>query len=243
MFRFKQFTVCQGESAMKVGTDGVLLGAWCRIEPEYKRMLDVGTGTGLIALMLAQRTAKIQTIIDAVEIDNQSAQQASENFEASPWASRLRVIDGSLQKFACGFQTPVYDHIVSNPPYFSSSLISPDARRTTARHTIDLTYEQLVKYSCMVMRRGGRLSVVLPSDDVARIEAIATQMQMFMTRRTDVFPTDESALPKRSLLEFTHVRGDEKPIVEHSQLIIEQGGRHLYSEQYRELTREFYLKF
>lgn len=243
MFRFKQFTVCQGESAMKVGTDGVLLGAWCRIEPEYKSMLDVGTGTGLIALMLAQRTAQIKAMIDAVEIDNQSAQQASDNFETSPWTSRLRVIDSSLQAFACSFQTPVYNHIVSNPPYFSASLLSSDARRTTARHAVDLTYEQLVKYSCMVMRCGGRLSVVLPYDDVVRIEAIAAPMQLFMTRRTDVFPTDSSPQPKRSLLEFTHDSSGERPLVEYSRLIIEQGGRHMYSDQYRELTREFYLKF
>jgi SAM-dependent methyltransferase len=134
MFRFKQFAVRQDRCPMKVGTDGVLLGAWAEVRPGDRRMLDVGTGTGLIALMLAQRSA---AWITAVDIDVECATQAAENFAASPWADRLDAVSVAVQRY-----DPVekFDLIVSNPPYYVDSLLSPDEGRNTARHAAGLPF-------------------------------------------------------------------------------------------------------
>lgn len=243
MFRFKQFTVIQEASAMKVGTDGVLLGAWFELWPGCRRVLDVGTGTGLIALMGAQRSVAEATRIDALEIDAMSTQQATENFEASPWSMRLRAINSSLQNFATGFQPPLYDHIVSNPPYFIASLLSPDVRRSTARHSGTLTYDELIGHSVMLLRRGGRISVIVPTEHADQITQIGLRHNLHLTRRTDIYPTDTSPSSKRTMLEMTHAAGSTSPEVRHNTIIIEEGGRHCYSNEYRELTKEFYLKF
>ena len=137
MFRFKQFAVRQDRCPMKVGTDGVLLGAWAEVRPGDRRMLDVGTGTGLIALMLAQRSA---AWITAVDIDVECATQAAENFAASPWADRLDAVSVAVQRY-----DPVekFDLIVSNPPYYVDSLLSPDEGRNTARHAAGLPFGEL----------------------------------------------------------------------------------------------------
>ena len=137
MFRFKQFAVRQDRCPMKVGTDGVLLGAWAEVRPGDRRMLDVGTGTGLIALMLAQRSA---ARITAVDVDAECATQAAENFAASPWADRLDAVAVAVQRY-----DPVerFDLIVSNPPYYVDSLLSPDEGRNTARHAAGLPFGEL----------------------------------------------------------------------------------------------------
>ena len=144
MFRFKQFAVRQDRCPMKVGTDGVLLGAWAEVRPGDRRMLDVGTGTGLIALMLAQRSA---AWITAVDIDVECATQAAENFAASPWADRLDAVSVAVQRY-----DPVekFDLIVSNPPYYVDSLLSPDEGRNTARHAAGLPFGEL---AAAVVRR------------------------------------------------------------------------------------------
>ena len=134
MFRFKQFTVCDERSAMKIGTDGVLVGAWADVEDDW-RILDVGTGTGLIALMLAQRNASAKIV--GIDISHEAVEEARDNFSRSPWATRLSAIEGDV----CGFEgSEKFDHIVSNPPYFVDSLHSPDALRTMARHTSSLMF-------------------------------------------------------------------------------------------------------
>ena len=141
-FRFKQFTVWHDRCAMKVGTDGVLIGAWCDVDA-CRRILDVGCGTGLISLMIAQRTSD-RTMIEGVEIDAVAAEQAAENTDRSPWKNRLRIHTSDFLDFATS-ATVRYDHIVSNPPYFEKSLLPEDAARLTARHTGRLTYESLLR--------------------------------------------------------------------------------------------------
>lgn len=156
MFRFKQFAVRQDRCPMKVGTDGVLLGAWAEVRPGDRRMLDVGTGTGLIALMLAQRSA---AWITAVDIDVECATQAAENFAASPWADRLDAVSVAVQRY-----DPVekFDLIVSNPPYYVDSLLSPDEGRNTARHAAGLPFGELAAAVVRLLSPGGRFALVLP---------------------------------------------------------------------------------
>ena len=138
MFRFKRFSVCQQGCAMKVGTDGVLLGAWCALEASQRRVLDIGTGTGVIALMAAQRSAEAR--ITAVDIDGECARRAAGNFAASPWGDRLEAVQADIRDFASGH---TFDHIITNPPYFSSSLLPPDSGRRLARHCVALPFADL----------------------------------------------------------------------------------------------------
>ena len=163
MFRFKQFAVRQDRCPMKVGTDGVLLGAWAEVRPGDRRMLDVGTGTGLIALMLAQRSA---AWITAVDIDVECATQAAENFAASPWADRLDAVSVAVQRY-----DPVekFDLIVSNPPYYVDSLLSPDEGRNTARHAAGLPFGELAAAVVRLLSPGGRFALVLPPVEMAAL--------------------------------------------------------------------------
>ena len=167
-FRFKRFCVCQGRSAMKVGTDGVLIGAWCSVLPDAKQILDVGCGSGLIALMLAQRTESQASTVRAIAIDSESAAQAAENFEASEWAERLSVECVSLQDYSRQGARK-FDLVVSNPPFFVDSLKAPDVARNNSRHCDTLTHEELLKYSSEMLVDGGRLAVVLPSVEAKRM--------------------------------------------------------------------------
>ena len=165
MFRFKQFAVRQDRCPMKVGTDGVLLGAWAEVRPGDRRMLDVGTGTGLIALMLAQRSA---AWITAVDIDVECATQAAENFAASPWADRLDAVSVAVQRY-----DPVekFDLIVSNPPYYVDSLLSPDEGRNTARHAAGLPFGELAAAVVRLLSPGGRFALVLPPVEMQRFRS------------------------------------------------------------------------
>ena len=287
-FRFKQFLVRQERTAMKVGTDGVLLGAWCRVDPAWRRMLDVGTGTGLIALMLAQRSAAGDSerfddkahrasalnaagpvektsspVIDALEIDAASAGQAAENVAASPWSDRIEVWHDSLQHFAAAYyaEDPVregYDLVVSNPPYFTDSLLPPDPARTAARHTIHLTYEELLEGAFSVLVPEGLLAVILPFDQTEVFVRSARERGFSPERRSDVCPTAGSG-PKRSMMEFRKMPGEERcgvsgsmpkasdsappEFLERDSLVIERDGPLTYTDEYKALTRDFYLKF
>lgn len=233
-FTFKRFSVSQMRSAMKVGTDGVLLGAWARITPEHRRVLDVGAGTGLIALMAAQRSEAWGAEIVGVEIDAPSAEDARENFARSEWAERLSLVECAAQEFC---PEGKFDHILSNPPYFVDSLTSPDASRTTARHTTSLSFEELARAAARLLTAEGVLSLVLPYDAVADMTLAAARAGLFLVRRMDV-RTKESAEPKRSLLEY----GFAPRPTEHTTLTIHISGGD-YSPDYRTLTRDFYLKF
>ena len=229
-FRFKQFAVEQDDVAMKVGTDGVLLGAWAACEGA-KRILDIGTGTGLIALMLAQRNPEAQ--IQAVEIDETATRRARSNFDKSPWAERLEVKCCAVQEFN---PAEKFDLIISNPPYFVDSLLPPDAKRSTARHTHDLSFEELDKAVCRLLADEGRFALILPTAEFEKYLSI-TQLQL--VRRCDVYPKIGAEI-KRVMAEFAK---SETADVTHEKITIEQECRGDYTDEYRTLTKDFYLKF
>ena len=229
-FTFKQFAVEQDDVAMKVGTDGVLLGAWADCNGA-KHILDIGTGTGVIALMLAQRNTEAQ--IHAVEIDETASKRARSNFDLSPWSERLEVECCAVQEFN---YTEKFDLIISNPPYFVDSLLPPDAKRSTARHTHDLSFEELDKAVCRLLDDDGRFALILPTTE---FEKYLTITQLYIVRRCNVYPTTGSDV-KRVMAEFA-----KQPTAEIAleNIIIEQERRGDYTAEYRTLTKDFYLKF
>ena len=229
-FRFKQFAVEQEDVAMKVGTDGVLLGAWAACDGA-KCILDIGTGTGLIALMLAQRNAEAQ--IHAVEIDETATRRARANFDISPWTERLEVEQTAVQHYS---PSEKFDLIISNPPYFVDSLQCPDAKRTTARHTQDLTFDELDRAVCRLLAEDGKFALILP---VNEFEKYLSLTQLHLVRRCDVHPTTGAAV-KRVMAEFAKSKTATLTL---ENITIEQERRGDYTDEYRALTKEFYLKF
>ncbi|MDD4719584.1 MAG: methyltransferase [Bacteroides sp.] len=232
-FQFKQFSVYQDRCAMKVGTDGVLLGAWVDVA-NAKNTLDIGTGTGLIALMMAQRS--VSSLITAIEIDSEAACQATENVLNSPWKDRIEVVNADLLDFNCSKR---YDVIVSNPPYFSQSLPSPNKQRTLARHNDHLTYSALIQKVATLLSENGRFSVIIPYDHKDEFIQLASQSRLYLQRIVAVKTTPTSVF-RRVLLEFSFVES----IVEQlkvEELLIERE-RHQYSIEYINLTKDFYLK-
>lgn len=227
---------------MKVGTDGVLLGAWCRILPADTRALDIGCGTGLIALMLAQRGEKNGLHIDAVEIDEPSAEEAAANVQESPWPGRVSVIRDSVQDFSVRTAAR-YDLIVSNPPFFSGSLLAPDPARAAARHAVSLTCDELLASANALLSPSGRFCVVIPSLDVTRFLETSARHGLKPGRITDICPKPQ-APAKRCLIELLRC---ENPLAPgeplRDDITIELSSRHDYSPQYTELTSDFYLKF
>lgn len=232
-FRFKQFTVWHDKCAMKVGTDGVLLGCWCDV-PEARTILDVGCGTGLISLMLAQR---IPAQIDAIDIDESACIQARENVSHSPFSDRIHIIYTSLARFA---QTNTgkteYDCIVSNPPYFIDSLKCPDKQRTMARHTDTLPLDQLIHDSKRLLSPSGCLCLVLPFDQRDALLRLVREEGLHLQKETDVYPTPASQ-PKRLLVQVGR-QACEYPQM--SSLVIEKE-RHHYTDEFIALAKEYYL--
>ncbi|MDR1880745.1 MAG: methyltransferase [Tannerellaceae bacterium] len=230
-FRFKQFTVAQEGCGMKVGTDGVLLGAWVAVGA-CEAMLDVGTGTGLIALMLAQRSG---AVVDAIDVDEAAFRQARGNVSASPFAGRIKVYHASLAAYASTAERR-YDLVVSNPPYFVRSLKSPDRQRTMARHADTLPLPCLVRDSLSLLTPNGRMAFILPSSREEELMEIAGEYGLNRIRKTAVIPRP-GALPKRFLVELSAV-----PSLPCSTgLLTLEESRHHYTPAYRELTRDFYL--
>ena len=229
-FRFKQFSVEQDDVAMKVGTDGVLLGAWAECEGA-RRILDIGTGTGVIALQMAQRNPTAQ--VQAVEIDETAARRARANFDNSPWAERLEVEQTPVQEFSPAER---FDLIISNPPYFVDSLVPPDAKRSTARHTHDLTFEELDRAVCRLLAESGRFALILPEPE---FERYTEQSQLHLVRRCNVHSVEGGAI-KRVMGEFSK---DKPAKIEIESLAIEVERRGEFSADYRALTKDFYLKF
>ncbi|MGL4293983.1 MAG: tRNA1(Val) (adenine(37)-N6)-methyltransferase [Bacteroidales bacterium] len=239
-FQFKQFTVHQEKCAMKVGTDGVLLGAWCDVTNK-KRVLDIGTGTGLIALMIAQRNQ--DAMIEALDIDTEACLQAAENFISSPWKDRLSVLHADFTKFASS-ASDRYDLIVSNPPYFENSLKNNCNKRTQARHTDTLPFETLIGSARSLLQPDGCLALVYPSIANERILSLACQNNLICVRQTKI-KGSANALPKRYLAEFrisneNNSNSSQSPLTP-NELIVEHE-RHQYTAEFIALTRSFYLK-
>lgn len=228
-FQFKQFTVFHDKCAMKVGTDGVLLGAWAPVE-KAENILDVGTGTGLIALQLAQRSP--QARIAAIEIDLAAAEQAAENVSRSPWDDRVEVI---CQDFRDYCPESRFDLLVSNPPYFVDALKCPDGQRCMARHTGGLNYDLLFSRSSSLLKEQGRVSIIIPAEVEKKVVDTAWDHRLFLSHRLQVF-TKPGKPCRRVLLTF----GFEMKPCKEERLCIEaaHGG---YSDEYRALTKDFYL--
>lgn len=234
-FQFKQFTVYQDKTAMKVGTDGVLLGALAGNElksDDELKMLDIGTGTGLVSLMLAQRFSKAQ--ITAVEIDNQASEQATENFEKSPFVSRLRVVNKDIRE--AKFDS-LFDVIVSNPPYFVDSLKAPDQKRSMARHTDTLSFEELAISVSRLLSPEGKAVIIIPYDASQTLIEEFGKHGLKNKSLVKVKP-NEVKTPKRSIITFG--RNDENEVSE-SEIIIEKSPR-VYTDEFCELVSPFYLK-
>lgn len=298
-FSFKQFTVWQEHAAMRVGTDGVLLGAWCdlasdvsavipdestdRRQPEnvcpadpsqildssnrdqtvwddhvqdereksvcgaqngadaetkkVGRVLDIGSGTGVIALMVAQRTSNAQ--IDAVEPDSGSCEDALRNFAESPWADRLHLHGVTLQEYvSCYAEKVQYDLIVSNPPYFVDSLKAPDPVRNAVRHAVSLPFEELLDGVKALLAEHGRFAAILPVTEGVLLEKLALERSLHCVRKCLV-QTKPGVPPKRVMMEF----GRKSVPLRSDLLIMETERQQEFTEEYRRLTRDFYLKF
>ena len=278
-FQFKQFFVRHDRCAMKVGTDGVLLGCWSGYDAaaagsptiphryHYARCLDIGTGSGLIALMLAQRFP--DALIDAIDIDKAAVEQAAENFAASPWSDRLHAYCAKLQEWQShsvpslervkssarsdarwsSVEQPregFYSLIVSNPPYFQNSLKNPDKGRQTARHTDTLSFSELIHHSTRLLSENGILALILPAEAESEVCELAQAEGLSLTRITRVY-SKESKPARRVLLAFGKSKSrntdistsrNTAPVEDTLVLEDEKGGR---SAAYRELTKDFYL--
>nr|WP_315253438.1 methyltransferase [uncultured Flavobacterium sp.] len=233
-FQFKQFSVEQDRCAMKIGTDGVLLGAWTPVENNPFSILDIGAGTGIIALMLAQRCGAQQ--IDALEIDEDAYEQATDNFENSPWNDRLFCFHAGLDEFV---EEPEdeYDLIVSNPPFYSEDYKSNDDQRDLARFQDAMPFEELIEAAALLLSENGIFSVIIPFKKEESFLALAKEYELYPLKITRVkgTPTSET---KRSLLAFGR---NENTAVFLDELIIETT-RHIYTPEYIQLTKDFYLK-
>ncbi|MGC9343627.1 MAG: tRNA1(Val) (adenine(37)-N6)-methyltransferase [Bacteroidales bacterium] len=232
-FQFKKFLVNQDKAAMKVGTDGVLLGAWCSVPYPGSRVLDIGTGTGLIALMVAQRTHEVT--IDAIEIDEPSYEQAKGNFQASDWKNRLNAIHSSFQDFSVQSQNR-YHLVICNPPFFKNSWKAPSYQRNLARHDDFLNPADLMKFSQRLLEDRGILSIIIPYERLDEILYFADINEMKDFRLAVIRPLPGKPF-KRAMLEFS--KTDQQKSRE--EITIEEGERHKYSKRYLELTRDFYL--
>lgn len=231
VFHFRQFSIYQDRCAMKVGTDGVLLGAWVNCVGVH-RILDIGTGTGLLALMMAQRT---NAFVDGIDIDEAACKQAEENMQASQWKDRLQIACTPLQEFRPKDQ---YDLIISNPPYFLNALEPTDEARKRARSaTSTLTYEDLIENALRLLTSKGKLNVILPAQEGMIFREKAMQAGLFNTRYTAVH-SRENKPAKRLLMEFSRV---ESP-TESTTFLLHGEGRE-YSEEYKKLTADFFPKF
>jgi tRNA1Val (adenine37-N6)-methyltransferase len=229
-FRFRQFTIHQDKCAMKVGTDAVLLGAWVNPNGSHK-ILDIGTGTGIIALMIAQKS---KGIIHAVDIDEGSYLQSRENFRISPWFDRLLPFHISFQDFSATAVTR-YDLIVSNPPYFHHASKPQQELRSQARHHDQLTFEDLILGTKKILSQDGKLCVILPIREGMEFMDLAMRNGLFCQRMLKV-KTKQDKPEKRVLMEFTQRFG----VMEESSIVIHDAIDQ-FSVEYRKMTGEYYL--
>jgi len=233
VFRFKHFSIDDEGCVLKTGTDAVLLGAWCRTGTA-SNILDIGAGCGVIALMLAQRS---KAVVHALEPDPLPAGRAEANFGNSPWKDRLTLIPETLQAFA-GRTNPVYDLVVTNPPFFSRSLKPGSPGRSAARHDTTLTLDDLLLALPFLLRPEGRLAIILPHDAAKGFITKALRCDLFCARLCHVHPV-EGKKPHRMLMEFSYGRNEG---ASHETLVILHDDRSP-TPSYRGLTKDFYLSF
>ncbi|MFY9151094.1 MAG: methyltransferase [Prolixibacteraceae bacterium] len=233
-FQFKQFRITQEKSAMKVGMDGVLIGAWADVSGA-KQILDVGTGTGLIALMMAQKNAVAR--IDAIEIDPDAFLEATANVEHSNWSDRITLKLETFQDFADS-ATEKYDLIISNPPFFTNGHKAPEENRALARHSDSLPLDELISGASRLLNENGRITLVLPTDGLQEIEKLAEANRLFISRLCRVKPNPQKP-DFRILVELANWESK----FQEETLMIEFEKHHDYTPEYKELTKEFYLKF
>ncbi len=233
-FSFKQFSVQQDRCAMKVGTDGVLLGAWCPIDNNPFSILDIGTGTGIIALMLAQRSHAEQ--IDALEIDEDAYEQAVENFENSPWSDRLFCFHAGLDEFVDETEDE-YDLIISNPPFYSEDYKTDNSQRDLARFQDAMPFEDLIEAADLLLSENGIFSVIIPFKEEERFIDLCAKVELYPVKITRVKGTHSTPIV-RSLMAFKRY---ELAVLTADELVVETS-RHVYTNEYINLTKEFYLK-
>jgi len=231
-FRFRQFTIHQDKCAMKVGTDAVLLGSWVNSESS-SFILDIGTGTGLIALMLAQKSA---AEIDAVDIDEHAFHQARENFKISPWFNRLHMYHQSFQEFS-GSIDKKYDLIVTNPPYFHHASKPPEEARLNARHNDQLSFEELIAGVKKIMTNDGRFCLILPSKEGFEFMDLAQRNGLFCHAMMRI-KTKADRNEKRLMMEF----GFQFGLMQDHEMVV-QDEDHNYTKEYLEMTKEYFIGF
>lgn len=235
-FKFKEFTLEQDRCTMQVGTDGILLGAWAPVEGATS-ILDIGTGTGLIAIMLAQRSTTSQ--IHAVEVDEQACQQAAENMGRAPWSKRLWAHQGAIQDFGLPVEiSSGFDLIVSNPPFFSGGTFSFNQDRNSVRHTVKLPHNDLLRSVRRLLHDQGRFATILPLIEGLRFQELAESYKLYCTQAIEVKPKP-SRPAERLLMVFE--KESAKPKQVGSLVLMDEEG-HTRTAAYRALTEAFYLK-
>lgn len=233
-FEFKQFKIHQDKTAMKVGTDGVLIGAWTEL-PSSGNVLDIGTGTGLLALMVAQRNPEL--LIHAIEIDESASIQALQNVKESKWLNKISVENISFQEYVPSTNER-FDLIITNPPFFNSGIKAAGTERSIARHADALPSEVLIEGVKKLLKPEATFAVILPTDAYAKLSSAAIHAGFFEYRKLLVYPTLKKPVV-RILSQWTNKEHKEPEV---SELVIEPLGRHHYSDEYKALTKAFYLK-
>jgi tRNA1Val (adenine37-N6)-methyltransferase len=233
-FVFKKFSIHQHKCAHKVGTDAVLIGSWAEVS-KANSILDIGTGTGIIALMMAQKS---NAQIDALDIEQGSFEQATENAQHSIWAKRIQVYQTSLQDFAKNTDKK-YDVIITNPPYFVDSSKAPDEERNHARHTDTLTFTELIVGAKKMLNDKGMLYIILPTKEAIDFKALAEKNNLHLVKLLRVKTKSTNDLEKRHIMLFKFTT----EVFSEQILSIENEGRHNYTEEYKKLTGDFYLHF
>jgi len=232
-FQFKEFSVNQDRCAMKIGTDSVLLGAWANLDFNPFSILDIGAGTGVLSLMMAQRSPA--EVIDAIEIDDNAYEQCVDNFETSPWGDRLFCYHAALQEFTEEIEDK-YDLIISNPPFYSEDYKTEDKQRDLARFQDAMPFEHLIEAVAKLLSKAGKFAVVIPYSEEEKLISLASKSNLFANNILHIQGNATSNI-KRSLIEFSFRESE----ILTKKLIIETS-RHQYTEDYINLTQDFYLK-
>lgn len=258
VFRFKHFNLNHGRCAQKMGTDSMLLGSWAEPPSDSKSVLDVGTGTGVLALMMAQKTQQQCSLIDAIDVDKESYIQAAENFQQSPWAERLQAVHASLQDWVSNCSAK-YDLIITNPPYFLQSSKPGKSARAAARHAdVQLPFSALAASAAQLLQPTGRLCLIMPAVEAQRFTAEAQQHGLQPTRMLKVFTKCQDAEPKRLIMQFEFANPhlcsinetmkqtaptaavDQLVVMQHVLDPVTQKPAPVYSKQYQRLTEDFH---